>query len=403
MKSKLAARMPPGGLSQAAPTRPQVVSRARPPLRGPARTTDLAHRLAGLSDRPPRILLVRLSARGDLVFASPLARALRQRFPGAYLAWIAESHTAGVIRHNPQLDRVIEWDRRRWKQLWRRGRWIALMREMTAFAASLRALHFDAAIDAQGLLRSGLVTLLTGAPIRIGLGSREGSRWLMTTVIARGGDDRRIASEYLHLAEALGLIDDRRAENGFTPEIPRSSAERERARSILAEAGIKSPFIAICPFTTRSYKHWFEERWSALIDRIATETGLPATLLGGPADRVAADRIVGVATAKPANLVGSTTLGEAAAVIEQCALLVGVDTGLSHMAHAFGRPSILLFGSNTPYLDPPIAGARILHSGRPCSPCRGKLVCNERIDCMRDLTVERVLEDIRRACAEIRP
>ena len=122
-------------------------------------------------------------------------------------------------------------------------------------------------------------------------------------------------------------------------------------------------------------------------------TGVGVVLLGGPADRPAADRILGgvadsEAGAPPVvDLVGRTTLGEAAAVVSRCSGLVGVDTGLSHMAHAFGRPATLLFGSNTPYLDPPGPGATIVHSGRACSPCRGRLVCEGRIDCMRDISV----------------
>ena len=128
-------------------------------------------------------------------------------------------------------------------------------------------------------------------------------------------------------------------------------------------------------------------------------------LLGGPADRDAADRILegganGPATGAPlVDLVGGTTLGEASAVVSRCSALVGVDTGLSHMAHAFGRPAVLIFGSNAPYLDPPTPRARILHSGRDCSPCWGRLTCDGRIDCMDDIAVAEVLAAVRAAVA----
>ncbi len=341
--------------------------------------------------RVDRILVVRLSARGDLVFASPLAGALRRRYPEAHIAWVAEERTADVILHNPHLDEVIVWERSAWKRLLRRGRWGTLALEVVDFFGALRERHFDVAIDAQGLLRSGLVAFLAGAPVRIGLGSREGSRLLMTQVVERGGDERGIASEYRHLAEALGLPTDR-----FAMEIPRGREETARVAAMLEEAGLAGDFVAVCPFTTRDHKHWFEDRWSALIDVVHTRLGVGVALLGGPADRAAAERILGeVADADPdappvADLVGKTTLGEAATVVSRCSALVGVDTGLSHMAHAFGRPATLLFGSNTPYLDPPGPRATILHSGRPCSPCRGRLVCDGRIDCMRDIPVEQV-------------
>ena len=339
-----------------------------------------------------RFLVVRLSARGDLVFASPLAGALRRRYPHAYIAWAAEERTADVIRHNPHLDEVIVWERASWGRMFRAGRWGTLARAVGTFVGGLRERRFDVAIDAQGLLKSGGLAFLSGAPVRIGLGSREGSRVLMTHVVERGGDRRKIGSEYAHLASVLGL------ETGaFAMRIPRGASETAMADRVVRDRGLGAGFVAACPFTTSDYKHWFEDRWSALIHGIRERTGLGVVLLGGPADRPAADRIlVGVAElpapeAPLVDLVGRTTLGEASAVVSRCSVLVGVDTGLSHMAHAYARPAVLLFGSNTPYLDPPGAEAAILHSGRSCSPCRGRLTCEGRIDCMDDISVGQVL------------
>lgn len=344
-----------------------------------------------IPDSAGRILVVRLSARGDLVFASPLAGALRRRYPDAFIAWLAEERTADVIRHNPHLDEVIVWQRAAWKRLLRTGRWGALAGELVEFFGLLRDRRFDVAIDVQGLLRSGVAAFLSGAPVRIGLGSREGSRSLMTHVVERGGDDRRIASEYRYLAERLGL-----PSGPFPLEIPRGRKEADNAGRALAGAGITNGFLAACPFTTRFHKHWFEDRWSSLIERVRARLGVGVVLLGGPADRAAADRILDALPESPPgagpilDLVGRTTLGEASSVVARCGVLVGVDTGLSHMAHAFDRPAVLLFGSNTPYLDPPGPRATILHSGRPCSPCRGRLVCDGRIDCMDDIAVSEV-------------
>lgn len=341
-----------------------------------------------IPDSAGRILVVRLSARGDLVFASPLAGALRRRYPDAFIAWLAEERTADVIRHNPHLDEVIVWQRAAWKRLLRTGRWGALARELVEFVGSLRDRRFDVAIDVQGLLRSGVAAFLSGAPVRIGLGSREGSRYLMTQVVKRGGDDRRIASEYRFLAERLGL-----PTGPFPLEIPRGPEETDNAGRLLAGAGITNGFLVACPFTTRFHKHWLEDRWSSLIEQVRARLGVGVVLLGGPADRAAADRILDAlpesapGAGPVVDLVGRTTLGEASAVVARCGVLVGVDTGLSHMAHAFDRPAVLLFGSNTPYLDPPGPRATILYSGRACSPRRGSLVCDGRIDCMDDIDV----------------
>ncbi len=333
-----------------------------------------------------KILVVRLSARGDVVLASPLAGALRRAFPRAHLAWIAEERTAEMIRHNPHLDTVIVWERASWKQMLRKGRWVALVHAALDFADGLRAARFDVALDAQGLLRSGAVAFLSGAGARIGLNSKEGSGLLMTRVV-KADDSRVMAAANARFAEALGLD-----ASEFTLEIPRGPDERVAAERLSAREGLEGGFVAACPFTTRFYKHWFEDRWSALIERVPGRTGLPVALLGGPSDRSAADRILAGVDGRVADFVGRTTLGEAAALVERCTALVGVDTGMTHMAHAYRRPAVALFGSNTPYLDPPGPQAAILHSGRACSPCRGKLTCDGRIDCMRDLSVDAVLD-----------
>ncbi len=361
-----------------------------------------------------------------MVFASPLARALRRGFPEARIAWAAEERAADVIRHNPHLDEVIVWQREAWKRMLIRGRLYALAKAAAEFVGALRRRRFDAVIDAQGLFRSGLLAFLTGAPLRIGLGSREGSRFLMTHSVERGGESRTISSEYAYLASILEL-----PAKGFALEVPRSPEETAAALRLLREEGLAPrvagatgasgaaapdrhalppAFVVVCPFTTRRHKHWFEDRWARLIQLLQARGGPGVVLLGGPADRAAADRILteaGVLSPTPSatsvvapsarpvvNLVGRTTLAEAAATVSMCSVLVGVDTGLAHMAHAFGRPAVLLFGSNTPYLDPPGPRASILHSGRPCSPCRGKLVCDGRIDCMSDLSVESVLKEV---------
>ena len=339
-----------------------------------------------------KILIVRLSARGDLVFASPLAGALRRRYPDAHIAWAVEERTADVIRHNPHLDEVIVWERAAWRQMLRSGRWGALCGAAVDFFGALRDRRFDVAIDVQGLLRSGLMAFLSGAPVRIGLAPREGSRLLMTRVVERGGNVRLITSDSLHLAEMLGLD-----AGSFAMEIPRGAAELAMVDRFVREEGLGGGFVVACPFTTEFYKHWIEDRWAALIQQIRERIGLGVVLLGGPADRAAADRILGGVAELPGggvplvDLVGGTTLGEASAVVSRCTVLVGVDTGLSHMAHAYGRPAVLIFGPHTPYMDPPGPGATILHSGRSCSPCRGKLVCDGRIDCMNDIRVARVL------------
>mgnify|MGYP006294110343 FL=1 len=343
---------------------------------------------SGLLPGPPRsVLLVRLSARGDIVFSSPLVRAFRRTYPDARLTWLAESHTKDLIEAHPELDQVIVVDRNGWKRLWKERRYGALLGEIRDLVRRLRRQDFDVAIDLQGLLRSGIFTFLSGAPLRIGLGSREGSQFLMNRVLSRiEGDRRAISSEYRYLAEQLELdVGD------FRMEVPLPEADRSWARRQVEELGLQDGFLVALPFTTTPQKHWREPRWAQLMDRVREELGLPAVILGGPEDAPALERIRTEATHPPISLVGKTSLTQASAMVERASLVIGVDTGLTHMAIAFDRPTVTIFGSNIPYTRPPTDRARVVVHWLDCSPCKGSPTCDGAFTCTELIRVEEVM------------
>lgn len=334
---------------------------------------------------PQRILIIRLSAIGDIVMASPLIRTLRRSHPGARLSWLVEPAGAGLLRDNPDLDEVIVWPRAEWRELWRMRRYRALARAFHTFVGDLRRRRFDLALDLQGLLKSAVWARLSGAPERIGLGSREGGALLMTRVIARPRDDARIGSEYRHLAAALGL-----AGGDFAMHIAVNDADEAYARAYAAATG---PYAVFCPYTTRPQKHWFEARWPQLAEIVISRFGLTPVLLGGPADITAAARLQ-QANPQLRSEVGLTTLTQSAALIKHAACLVGVDTGLTHMGIAFGVPTAALFGSTRPYLDTTRANARVLYHRLDCSPCRRHPTCGGAYTCMRLIEVTEVADTL---------
>ena len=155
-----------------------------------------------------RILIVRLSAIGDIVFASPLVAALRRAYPrGPHrLAGAAGCRaTAGAA---PGLGRghrlAADASGGTCGGAGAGGTWPGRSGDSGRGCAQRR---FDLALDLQGLLKSGVLTWLSGARERVGLGSREGSQWLMTRTIPRGGEPKRIGSEYLYLAQTPGAAD----------------------------------------------------------------------------------------------------------------------------------------------------------------------------------------------------
>ena len=337
------------------------------------------------------ILVVRLSAIGDIVMASPLIHALRRHYPESHIAWLVQPESAPLLRDHPALDEVIVWPRSRWQKLWRQKRLFALLQEIRALRTDLRRRDFSLVIDLQGLLKSGLLARLSGAGRRIGLGSREGSQWLMTEVLPRGGEAGLIGSEYRYLAERMQLpVDD------FRMHIGVGEASQADVRQLQLSVG--AAYAVLCPFTTRPQKHWFVAHWRALIPQLSDALGMAVMMLGGP-DDVEAARAIAEGT-EVIDLVGKTGLQTAAGLIRDSRLLIGVDTGLTHMGIAFDRPTICLFGSTRPYLRSDSSRTRVIYHALACSPCRRRPTCGGAFTCLREITPEEVMREVRSLLAD---
>ena len=336
---------------------------------------------------PQRILIVRLSAIGDIIMASGVIPCLRAAFPAAHIAWLTEAGNEALLNANPRLDQVLIWPRRRWRDLRQQGDYRTWWREFRALQAALHRPGFDWVLDLQGLLKSAVWARLAGGHRRIGLGSKEGSQWLMTEVVSRHLASPLISKEYRRLMEVLGAAPER-----FALDIALSRAAEERAAQLLKQAGVSGPFAIFCPFTTRPQKHWLDERWADLAGRLHETTGLVPILVGGPADNARAAAIVAGSAGAALSLCGSTRLDECAALIRRAALVIGVDTGMTHMGIAMERPTLTLLGSTDPYFETGTRDGRVLYHPLPCFPCYRRPTCEGRYDCMRLHTVDQVLK-----------
>ncbi len=339
-----------------------------------------------MAQAPKNILIVRPSAIGDIAMASAILPPLAQGFPGARITWLLEPSMRDILAENDCIDQLLIWPKAEWRKLSKEGHWVELIRQVYAFRRTLRGEKFDLVLDAQGLFRSRFLSWLTGAPTRIGFESKEPGRFLMTRVISRGGDSDRMGSEYLHMMQETGL------ETGSFHQCLNIGNEDEiQAAKALETLLVKGPFIAAAPFTTRPQKHWFKERWSDLGKQLKSEFGWPVILLGGPADQPAANEICTAAPDAIFSLAGELSLSASMAVLKRAALVIGVDTGLTHMGPAFARPTIALFGATCPYLRTSRSNTCVIYHKLACSPCRRKPTCDGAYYCMQDITVDEVV------------
>lgn len=333
---------------------------------------------------PKRVLIIRLSAIGDVILSSGMVPVLRSAWPEAQIFWLTEDVNANLLSANAELEKLYVLPRGHWRRLWKAGRLLALFREVSAFIKVLRAAEFDMVLDIQGLLKSGLLAWSSGAPVRVGLGSKEGSQYLMTRVVSRAVVSHLPGKEYRALCQSMAL-----AIKNYRLNVAVADAARHHAKTMLAETGVSKPFAVFCPFTTRPQKHWFDDHWIALAQRFRAELGLNVVFLGGPGDVDAANHLAEAAGVL--SLAGKTSLAEVATIIEDARILVGVDTGLTHLGLAMSTPSLALFGSTRPYLETESVHAQVLYEPRACSPCRRRPTCGGTFDCMRVHSVEKVL------------
>ncbi len=334
------------------------------------------------------ILIVRLSAIGDVVMSSAILPPLRRKWPQARIHWLTEDMGGEVLAGCTELTSLIVIPRRRWKKLLAERHYLQFWREVRAVRRKIRDLHPDLVIDAQGLLRSALWAWTSGAPRRVGLRSHEGAQFLMNEVVkAEGNPTGRMCNEYRALTEYLAPEDKEPFSMCVAP-----TAEALAAATEAIPDGPPAP-VFLLPFTTRPQKHWFAERWAELAARIVKETGRGVWILGGPADEAAAQAIAQASGAGSAVRVvaGKTSnIADKMGLLTRASAAVGVDTGLSHMALALKTPTVVLFGSTCGYTDTTPLPGTILYEKMPCSPCRRHPTCGNDFTCMKRLTVPAV-------------
>jgi heptosyltransferase-1 len=337
--------------------------------------------------QPESIIVIRPSAIGDIVMASPMLPRLRGTFPQARIYWVVEPAMADLLSHHPDLDGVILWPKQEWSRLLRKGRFANFVRMVRSFRATLAEKRPQLVLDAQGLLRSRFLSRLSGAPLRVGFNSKEPHLGLMTHIIDRGPSTKHLGSEYHYMLDVLG-IQPQRPEDVF----PLGEDVIERARSLLRREGVGGPYGVLAPFTTRPQKHWPEDRWARVADVLRDDLAIEPIFLGGPRDQSSAKRIRNLCGGRVHVMCGKSNLLESFAIVSGASLTIGVDTGLTHMAMVQRRPAIALFGATCPYLFADGNQHRVLYHPLPCSPCKRSPVCDSHYPCMKAITVEEVIQ-----------
>jgi heptosyltransferase-1 len=304
-----------------------------------------------------RVLVIKTSSLGDVLHTFPAVTDAAQQLPGIRFDWVVEEAFAEVPAWHAAVDDVIPVALRRWK---RRPLHVLRVGEPQAAVKHLRRRHYEQVIDAQGLVKSAVISRFARGP-RTGL-DRDSAReplaaraYNRTISVAR--DQHAVQRVRQLFATALGYA---------LPVTVPDYGIREKF-----PVGERQPYLLFLHGTTWPTKHWPDTYWTRLA-AMAVRQGMQVKLPWGNAEeKQRASEIAAVDGA--IEVLPRMGLGELAAIIARASVVVGVDTGLVHLAAALATPCITLYGSTDPGLTGTIGESQVhLQAQFQCAPCLGK-------------------------------
>jgi len=333
-----------------------------------------------------RFLIVRTSALGDILHGMPVAAALKEKYPRCRITWVVDERYQDLLAGHPWVDRILLV---RFKEGLRtlrdaRGRknWIGLAR-------TLRDLRFDVAIDLQGLFRSGCISYLSQAPIRIGFPRghvRETLNRVFSNVRPRSIPPRsHVIDRNLALLHPLGI---QTRERRFSFRVP-PSVQDSIGRYLRATDGAEQRLrVVVHPAAGWITKQWDPKHYAEIADRILEAWDARVFLLWGPGERELAQQVKGTMR-RSGHLVPDMGFSELVAFLGACGLFIGGDSGPLHLASALGVPVLGLYGPSDPVRNGPCHGTdQVVTASPPCGPCYRR-DCT-RPSCMDSILVEQV-------------
>ena len=342
---------------------------------------------------PKRVLIVLNGAIGDVVRALPLLGRIRRGWPEAHIAWAIEPKSAPILEGHRWLDETILYDRRR-------APW--------SFFPFLKRVHdgrFDLAIDLQRHLKSGIISIVSGARDRIGFSAHNTKEWnhrFSTRQIEPQPEMRLKLLQYQAFGDALGLP---AAPIEFGLEA--SQAEKDRARDLLKTA--PRPLLGVILGSSWPSRIYFPKSIAAVIrgvcDRPHVNGDGPALfplLLGGPDETALASEVMReLGTPEALNLAGRTSLRDLIAIFPECEAAFGPDSGPMHIAAAVGCPVVSLWGATSPDRSAPWGFAEYAIAGDiACHPCYLR-ECPVGRECMHRIAPETIVAALQRARRDV--
>ncbi|MDR1044201.1 MAG: glycosyltransferase family 9 protein [Candidatus Adiutrix sp.] len=334
-----------------------------------------------------KLLIVKMSAVGDVVMALPALAALRRAWPGAAIDWLAEPPAAGLLEGLPGLRRLIVSPRRGLGGLVKGGRPREARRLLWNFRTDLRSEDYDVVLDLQGLWKSAVNVWLSRGRRKVGFArTREHSGWALNEKMPAYDPEKHAVRRYLDAAAYLGADPSWPATEPYYQPPPAAEAEAGELLAALGESA--GAFLVLNPGAKWLTKRWPLRHWERLAAR-ASASGRALVVTGGREDLPLGQAISQAAEGGGVlNLCGRTSLPVLGAVLARASAVITADTGPMHLAAAVGGGGLALFGPTRPKRTGPFGGHFQIMT--PPAGCLGCLKKNCPQPCLELLSPELV-------------
>lgn len=342
---------------------------------------------------PKKILIIRLSAIGDVVRTLPSLHLLRKRFPDSWIAWAVEEKAAPILKEHESLNEIILVPRKTWSRSLRNPlKWFSVISHIFRFLRELKKRDFDTVLDFHSSLKSGLFSWCTRAKSRVGYTApfcRE-FNFLFNNVRIPLREKRisRMERNFTLLKYFNIGANDPHANIFLSPE------EKKYIDDFLKKEKLSNRNkIIIFPGASKkqAYKKWGSENYASL-SNLLLQNDVAIILAWGPGEREECERI-GSSASGTVFLSPPTSLKHLTELIKRCQLYIGGDTAAMHLSCAVGTPCLVIYGPTDPVISAPWGKEfRIVHDESvDCSPCR-KRRCRKK-DCFLNITPEVVYQE----------
>lgn len=334
------------------------------------------------------ILIVKLSAIGDVIHTLPSLAELRRFYPDAYITWVVEEAAAALVKNHPLLDEVIISRRKSWIKNFRSGKIKQSLKEIVSFVKTLRQRRYDLVIDFHGLFKSSIIVFLSLGKRKIGYDSMQELSGLFISEKIPEDMNKHAVDRYLDFPRYLG------AKTGSAQFVlPFNQEAEERARIILRKYNLEDKkFIAMNPVALWETKLWNNAKFAHLADLINSELQMKVIFTGSEKSPI--ENITSLMTTEKINLGGKTTLLDLAYIYKRAQALITTDSGPMHLAAALETPVVALFGPTDPARTGPYGFDHIIiRTGIACSPCLEKKCSTKK--CMEDISIGQVFSAVK--------